>query len=215
MLTQYPTGLVACVSDSFDINHACSELWGNQLKEEVLSRDGVLIVRPDSGKIVPMVLNVLRRLGDAFGITVNDKNYMVLNNKVRVIQGDGCSPETIRQIIDAMIERRWSIDNIAFGMGGGLLQRVDRDTQRFAFKCSSVTVNGEERDVYKTPVSDPTKNSKRGRLALVQGENGLETILERDLDGRANELHTVFSYGMTLPVDTFDNIRRRAAEPLA
>lgn len=216
MLTQYPTGLVACVSDSFDIDNACTELWGDQLRDEVLNRDGVLVVRPDSGDIVPMVLNVLRRLGDAFGATYNDKGYRVLNDKVRVIQGDGCTPETIQQIVSAMIAMRWSIDNIAFGMGGGLLQKVDRDTQSFAFKCSSVVVNGEERDVFKQPKSDPAKNSKKGRLALVLGSDGevfnFETILESDLNGRTNYLRTVFERGEVTVLDTFDKIRERAAQ---
>ncbi len=79
MLEQYPTGLVACVSDSFDIDKACSEYWGGELKEDVLRRDGVLVVRPDSGEIVPMVLNVLKRLGNAFGTYFNTKGYRVVN----------------------------------------------------------------------------------------------------------------------------------------
>lgn len=214
MLTQYPTGLVACVSDSFDIDRACSEYWGKELKAEVLARDGVLVVRPDSGDIVPMVLNVLNRLGAAFGTYNNSKGYRVLNDKVRVIQGDGCTPETIAQVVDEMERAHWSIDNIAFGMGGGLLQKVDRDTQRFAFKCSSVTVNGEERDVFKKPASDPTKNSKAGRLALVLGDDGYETVAEDQLNGRTNVLRTVFERGEITKLDTLSDVRRRASEPL-
>lgn len=209
MLTQYPTGLVACVSDSFDIDRACSQYWGKQLKDEVLNRDGILVVRPDSGEIVPMVLNVLHRLGDAFGTYENDKGFKVLNDKVRVIQGDGCTPETINSVVQAMIGLGWSIDNIAFGMGGGLLQKVDRDTLRFAFKCSSVTVNGEERDVFKKPASDPSKNSKAGRLALVLGNNGYETVAEESANG--NLLRTVFERGEVTKLDTLDDIRKRAA----
>jgi nicotinamide phosphoribosyltransferase len=217
MLTQYPTGLVACVSDSFDIDRACSEYWGKDLKEEVLSRDGVLVVRPDSGEIVPMVLNVLTRLGDAFGTYENEKGFRVLNDKVRVIQGDGCTLETIAQVVDAMIENNWSVDNIAFGMGGGLLQKVDRDTQRFAFKASSVTVNGKERDVFKRPASDPTKNSKRGRLALIRNGYGeLETVSEKTarLNSRSDVLRTVFERGEVTKLDTLDQIRSRAATTL-
>jgi hypothetical protein len=64
-----------------------------------------------------------------------------------------------------MAEGGWSADNIAFGMGGALLQRLDRDTQKFAFKCSSVTIDGRRREVFKDPVSDPAKRSKRGRTS--------------------------------------------------
>lgn len=210
MLEKYPTGLVGVVSDSFDIKAACSELWGKQLKDEVLARDGVLVVRPDSGEIVSTVLDVLVRLGKAFGTYENDKGYTVLNDKVRVIQGDGCEPKTIQAVIDAMIAAGWSIDNIAFGMGGGLLQKVNRDTQRFAFKCSSVVVNGETRDVFKDPKSDPTKASKRGRLKLiVDPDNGsLTTVPESNLSH--DELMTVFESGELKNIDTFDDIRKRS-----
>ena len=215
MLQKYPTGLVACVSDSFDIDHACSELWGNELKDEVLSRDGTLVVRPDSGEIVPMVLNVLRRLWDAFGGITNKQGFRTLHDKVRVIQGDGCTPETIRQIIDAMVSHQWSINNIAFGMGGGLLQKVDRDTQRFAFKCSSVTVNGEEREVFKQPKSDPAKNSKAGRLKLVEFEDGtIVTVGVNQLPSQDDKLVTVFERGEVKRLYTFDEVRSLAAQSL-
>lgn len=209
MLTQYPNGLVACVSDSFDIDKACSELWGKQLKAEVLKREGCLVVRPDSGEIVPMVLNVLTRLYDAFGGYINEKGYRVLNDKVRVIQGDGCTPETIEQVVNAMIAGGWSLDNIAFGMGGGLLQKVNRDTQRFAFKCSSITINGEEREVFKAPASDPSKNSKRGKLALAETDYGVTTVGLDKLNGRKDLLRTVFENGELVVNDTFDQVRNR------
>jgi nicotinamide phosphoribosyltransferase len=169
MLEKYPTGLVACVSDSYDIENACSKIWGETLRDEVLERDGVLVVRPDSGEIVSTVIDVMERLYHAFGGHNNVKGFTMLHDNVRVIQGDGCTPETIEKVINAMYLDGWSIDNIAFGMGGGLLQKLDRDTQKFAFKCSAALVGGEWRDVYKRPKTDPTKNSKRGRLTLTKG----------------------------------------------
>ena len=215
MLTQYPTGLVACVSDSFDIDNACTELWGKQLKDEVLNRDGVLVVRPDSGDISDMVINVLRRLRDAFGTYTNNKGYRMLNDKVRVIQGDGCTPKTIEHVISRMIALNWSIDNIAFGMGGGLLQKVNRDTQSFAFKCSSVVVDGEERDVFKQPKSDPAKNSKRGRLKLIEDDDGfISTVGEDWFPDLNNKLVTVFERGEVTRLYTFDQVRALAALPL-
>jgi nicotinamide phosphoribosyltransferase len=215
MLEQYPTGLVACVSDSFDIDRACSEYWGKELKEQVLSRDGTLVVRPDSGDIVPMVLNVLKRLWDAFGGSTNESGFRTLNDKVRVIQGDGCTPETIDKVVTAMICDNWSVNNIAFGMGGGLLQKVDRDTQRFAFKCSNVTINGEGRDVFKEPKSDPAKNSKRGRLALVKDLEGRYSTVREETVGNWNLLRTVFERGECTHLYTLDEIRETAALPLA
>lgn len=208
LLEKYPTGLIACVSDSYDINNACSNLWGRDLKDHVLNRDGCLVVRPDSGDVIPMVLNVLYRLGEAFGTYTNEKGYRTLNDKIRVIQGDGCTPETIKKIIDAMIQNGWSIDNIAFGMGGGLLQKLDRDTQRFAFKCSAVQINGQWKDVYKQPASDPSKNSKRGKLKLINDFGNYETIPAED--NTRDELRTVFKNGELTQLDCFDAICKRA-----
>lgn len=214
MLQQYPTGLVACVSDSFDIDRACTEYWGGELKDEVLRRDGVLVVRPDSGDIVPMVMNVLRRLGNAFGTYHNANGYRILNDKVRVIQGDGCTIDTIDAVVRKMIEEGWSIDNIAFGMGGGLLQKVDRDTQKFAFKCSSVTVEGEEVDVYKQPKSDPRKNSKRGRLELLKDRSGRFYTAREGVaqeSGDQSMMSTVFENGSFVKRYSFEEIREKVA----
>lgn len=210
MLEQYPSGLVACVSDSFDIDRACSDYWGDALKDKVLERDGVLVVRPDSGDVTTMVLNVLERLGEKFGTYQNEKGYKVLNDKVRVIQGDGCTERVIGDVLYKMQGQGWSADNIAFGMGGGLLQKLDRDTQRFAFKCSSITVNGEQRDVYKAPKSDLTKASKRGRLALVKDPvQGYQTVPQAEAGDR-DELVTVFENGRLMKEWTFDEVRERA-----
>ena len=123
MLKAFPTGLVAVVSDSYDIYNACREIWGKELKEAVLARDGVLVVRPDSGYPPDVVVRVLQILGDAFGYEVNKKGYKVLNPKVRVIQGDGIDYEMLDKVLVAMKIAGWSADNVAFGSGGGLLQR--------------------------------------------------------------------------------------------
>ncbi len=100
-----------------------------------------------------------------FDSTVNSKGFRVLNN-VRLIQGDGVNEHTIRTILGSFQAYGYSADNIAFGMGGALLQQVDRDTQKFAMKCSSIIVNGKERDVAKDPITDPGKKSKAGRVQL-------------------------------------------------
>jgi nicotinamide phosphoribosyltransferase len=178
MLDSYPTGLVACVSDSFDIIRACRDYWGTALRDKILSRDGRLVIRPDSGDPVQTLKQIFHILWDKFGGTTNDKGFKVLDPHVRVIQGDGVNFESISDICNMMIEEGFSIENIAFGMGGALLQKVDRDTQKFAFKCSSITINGEEAEVRKNPIEinekgervHSFKKSKAGRLKLVNGQ---------------------------------------------
>ncbi|HLQ46551.1 MAG TPA: hypothetical protein VK137_17540, partial [Planctomycetaceae bacterium] len=215
MLAQFPTGLVACVSDSFDIFRACSDYWGGELKEAVLARDGVLIVRPDSGDPPTVVVEVLRRLGEAFGTTTNVRGFKVLHPKVRVIQGDGIDFTMLGQILSAMKTAGWSADNIAFGSGGGLLQKLNRDTQRFAFKCSSVRVGDQEREVFKRPVTDDGKTSKSGRLKLIRDTDGqLRTIREPERPDAPSLLQPFFANGEILRRDSFTEIRRRAGEGL-
>lgn len=219
MLEQYPTGPVACVSDSRDIYVASHDIWGGSLRDKVLERDGVLVVRPDSGDPIDVVPKVMQILADKFGCEMNAKGYKVLNPKVRMIQGDGITAESLGDILEAVKQAGFSTDNIAFGSGGGLLQKLDRDTQAVAFKCSAVKVNGEWRDVWKAPATDPMKNSKRGRLTLYRLNDG---TYQTDLDdlftlkGKGVDvMQTVFENGELLVDHTFDEVRARAELPAA
>ncbi len=211
MLEKFPTGLVAVVSDSYDVFKACEELWGRELREMVLARDGVLVVRPDSGHPPTIVVEVLEVLGRAFGASRNAKGYKVLDPHVRVIQGDGIDYAMVGLILEAMVRAGWSADNIAFGSGGGLLQKMDRDTQKFAIKCSAIEVNGAWRPVMKDPVTDPGKRSKAGRLMLVRDAQGFRTVPEGESD-LPNLLEPVFRNGEVLRTQTLSDIRRRAIE---
>lgn len=213
LLQQYPNGLVACVSDSFDIYKACADMWGGALRNEVLARNGTLVIRPDSGDIFETVLKTTQILEDKFGVTENERGYKVLNDRVRLIQGDGMNDDSLPALVDHLLANKYSIDNFAFGMGGGLLQKLDRDTQRFAFKCSLAVVNGEERPVFKQPKTDPTKNSKWGRLKLINTNGKYRTVRigsDQDLPEEPDVLRTVFKNGDLLVNDTFDTIVRRA-----
>ena len=208
MLTSFPTGLVAVVSDSYNVFEACSDLWGIKLRDKVLNRDGVLVVRPDSGYPPEIVVKVLDILGSRFGYTYNPKGYKVLHPKVRVIQGDGITHPMLGTILEAMKAEHWSADNLAFGSGGGLLQKVDRDTMKFAFKASAVKIGGLWDDVYKDPITDPGKKSKAGRLKLVL-DNGIYKTIRVEENNLPDELVTVFENGELLVDQTFSEVRDR------
>jgi nicotinamide phosphoribosyltransferase len=208
MLEKYPTGLVAVVSDSYDIYNACEHLWGEELRSMVLKRDGVLVIRPDSGDPTLVLPKILEILGRKFGYEVNQKGYKVLNPKVRLIQGDGITYLSIETILEAIKLAGWSADNIAFGSGGGLLQQVDRDTQKFAFKCCAVDVNGVWIEVMKDPVTDSGKRSKAGRLVLNYENGAYKTV--RIEDAKSEDLlYTIFEDGILFVDDTFSSIRER------
>jgi nicotinamide phosphoribosyltransferase len=211
MLDQF-TGARAVVSDSFDIFNACEKLWGEQLKDKILNLEGSLVIRPDSGDPAEVVLKVIEILGRKFGYQTNSKGFKVLNDKIRVIQGDGVNYLSIKEILQTLFDNNWSIDNISFGMGGALLQKLNRDTQKFAFKCSYVEVNGEGRDVFKDPITDKGKISKKGRLQLIKLQNGCyETVPEHiNVNESPNELVEVFCNGKLLKDHTLDEVRARA-----
>lgn len=217
MLTQFakPGSLVAIVSDSYDLGNAVSHLWGEALREEVIKSGATVIIRPDSGDPASIVLNTLQRLNEKFGSTINSKGYKVLNN-VRVIQGDGINQDSIKEILDTAIKGGFSASNIAFGMGGALLQQINRDTQRFAMKCSEIVVDKKRVSVFKNPITDPGKKSKAGRLALVEPNPGeFWTIPEKNVnDNHADKLVLVYENGERLVHHTLDDIRRRSNQDL-
>lgn len=173
MLKQFakPGSIVAVVSDSYDIFNAVSKLWGETLKQSVIDSGATVVIRPDSGDPVEVNRKLVEILGEKFGYTINNKGFKVLNN-VRLIQGDGVNELTIRSILGAFMAMGWSADNIAFGMGGALLQQVDRDTQKFAMKCSAAMIDNEWVDVQKDPITDSGKKSKAGRVTLW--DNGVD-----------------------------------------
>lgn len=173
MLTNFakPGAILAVVSDSYDIYNAASKLWGEELRQKVIDSGATVVIRPDSGDPDTVCRKLVQILGEKFGYTTNAKGYKVLNN-VRLIQGDGVNEHTIRMILGGFQAYGWSADNIAFGMGGALLQQLDRDTQKFAMKCSSAKVNGEWIDVQKDPITDAGKKSKAGRVTLWTNSGG-------------------------------------------
>jgi nicotinamide phosphoribosyltransferase len=217
VLNAYPDGILSCVSDSYNIFNAVGELWGKEFKDKIMQRNGTLVIRPDSGDPVQTLLKVFEMLFDRFGFTTNSKGYRVLPKQVRVIQGDGIDYESIQLIYKTLKSEGISAENLLLGMGGALLQKVNRDTQKFALKCSYAEVNGEIVNVQKSPTEmneqgelvKSFKTSKAGRLKLIQTETGLKTVSENEIG--ENILETVFENGVIKKKHTFEEIRERAA----
>ena len=218
MLTQFggEGKIIACVSDSYDIYNAAEHIWGEDLKEAVENSGGTLVVRPDSGDPLVVPIEVIEILMDKFGYTVNSKGFKVLPDYIRVIQGDGITVSSMSQILSNMRSHKLSASNIAFGMGAGTLQKVDRDTYKFAMKCSAVEINGTWHDVWKEA---PGKDSKRGRLTLVHNcvSKEYRTIeFTEAIDPDERNLMDIKYMNGALMSDYihFDNIRSEAAKEL-
>lgn len=135
----YPTGIISCVSDSYDIYNACEHIWGEDLHDKVLSRDGTLVLRSDSGlfwfdlkfskskffvyigdplEVLPRLLDILY---SKFSGHINEKGFKVLDKHVRVIQGDGVNRNSIKEILQMLEQNGFAADNIVFGSGGTLI----------------------------------------------------------------------------------------------
>ncbi len=206
-----PGKMFACVSDGYDIIAACAK-WGS-LKDELIASGATLVVRPDSGDPVRVSFEVIRELEKFFGSTVNSKGFKVLNT-VRVIYGDGINELSIDSILRTLEYAGYSADNIAFGMGGALLQGLDRDTQKFAMKCSAVKFGLDAWiDVFKDPKTDRQKRSKRGRVETIRLSDGtIETVRVDDLlpVGASRMMFDVFENGYCCQTQTFDEVRNLA-----
>lgn len=220
MIDKFGTNpIYACVSDSWDYYEAINT-WIS-LKDKIIASGGQLVIRPDSGDALTNIMYALRKLSqeDAFGYTINSKGYKVLNN-VALIQGDGVSSNLIYDILSAMEAEGFSAQNIAFGMGGALLQgnfesSINRDTHKFAIKCSAIEVNGETQVVYKDPITDKGKRSKKGYLDLKLVNDEYSTVeydhyptTEELVD---SQLITYFENGVIITNFDFEQVRSNGA----
>ena len=208
-----PGSIIAVVSDSYDIDNAIAHIWGQQLKPKVIESGATIVIRVDSGDPVEQVLAALNKLDHAFGHHLNSKGFKLLNH-VRVIQGDGIDLDTIQEILDTVLKAGYSASNVVFGMGGALLQKVNRDTQKFAYKVCEATIDGKRIPIRKEPVSDRGKWSKAGRQDLIRNTNGeFQTITVPDTLDQSPEsvLQTVYVDGKLQNEATLDEIRKRAS----
>lgn len=207
LLVKYPTGILSLVIDSYDYKNFITLAAG--FKDIINKRSGKVVFRPDSGDPTSTTMDVLEMLGAVFTPTVNTKGYKKLPDTVGVLWGDGLDYQAIRSILFTMRNNGWATDNIVFGMGGGLLQKVNRDTQRFAFKCSAQQRDGVWIDIQKQPL-DSSKLSKKGRLQLSLTREGFKTEPEND-SAYEDQLTTVFENGELKNEYTFDEVRKNAS----
>lgn len=226
MVNQYakPGATFACVIDSYDTVEAI-RMWADRgvidlrpsLLDQVKEAGATVVLRPDSGDPVQMPIKVIKELMHLVGFYVNSKGYKVLPDHVRVIQGDGIDHNDVEMILKLLEEQRISVSNITFGMGGGLLQKVNRDTFRFAMKASAILINDEWHDVVKNPITDTSKKSKAGRLVLLHDRKGNYSTVRVDehefMDDTNLAMRVVYEskfgnvYHRTF---TFDEVRKNA-----
>jgi nicotinamide phosphoribosyltransferase len=219
MVDRFGDGAFAVVMDSYDWEHALRELLPAVAAKKI-EKGGFMVLRPDSGDPTETVLQGLHAAEKVFGVTVNRKGYKIPNG-CSVIQGDGINLDTLGQILDAVLAAGFSSESVAFGMGGGLLQKVNRDTLSFATKlCHLQYADGTTRDVMKAPKTDSSKFSLPGILQVRRDESGVPTVYSVPDAGKGaplvapqdNLLRVVYDKRPVPGVwDNFSGVRARVA----
>lgn len=180
ILELYPTGIVSIVSDTWDYYNVLKEILP-KLKDKIMSREGKLVIRPDSGDPISIVCggngyeSTLEILDSVFGHTLDSQGLKVLNSHVGVIYGDGMNQQKIKDMLSKMVECGYSPLNIVFGIGSFTYQYATRDELSFAFKATAVEMDGKWVDIQKNPKTGSKKKSLTGVFRtkeLVEVYNG-------------------------------------------
>lgn len=225
----YPNGFVSIVSDTWDFWKVMSE-YLPKLKEEILARDGRLVIRPDSGdpvdiicgystedlqeltfqeKSEPWAIGAYEVLWNIFGGTINEKGYKVLNPKVGIIYGDSITLERQKKIYERLEKKGFAATNLVLGVGSFTYQFKSRDSLGFAMKATWCQVNGEEREIFKDPKTDDgIKKSLKG-LICVQGEPNKYVAIDqisKDMES-SSYLQTVFEDGKLITDWSLSEVR--------
>ena len=221
----YPNGIVSIVSDTWDLWKVLTEYLPN-LKEEVLARDGKVVIRPDSGDPVAIICGnpngkneaekkgVIQLLWEVFGGKTNSKGYKELDSHIGAIYGDSITIDRATQICERLEENGFASTNVVLGIGSFTYQYNTRDTFGFAMKATYGEVDGEGREIYKNPITDDgTKKSAKGLLKIVK-ENGSYKLVDQVSweEEKQGELKEVYRDGKLLIDTSLTEIRARIRE---
>lgn len=218
----YPSGIVSVVSDTWDLWKVLT-VYLPALKDEVLARNGKLVIRPDSGDPVWILCGnpegkteaerkgVVQLLWEVFGGVTNDKGYKELDPHIGAIYGDSITLERARAICEGLKQNGFASTNVVLGIGSFTYQYNTRDTFGFAMKATYGEVDGAGRSIFKDPVTDDgTKKSAKGLMQVVS-ENG--TYLLKDQvsweEERTGALREIFRDGLLLVEESLADIRAR------
>ena len=231
LLETYPTGILSVVSDTWDLWKVCTKHVVT-LKEEILARDGKLVIRPDSGDPVDILCGngrevdayndvdgrerceskgVIELLWDVFGGTTNEQGYKVLDSHIGAIYGDSITIERANEICKRLEAKGFASTNVVLGIGSFTYQYNTRDTFGFAMKATYVEIDGEGREIFKDPITDDgTKKSATGLLRVAGDETHM--LLEDKCtwaDEASGKLQTIYHNGDFYNQTTLTEIREQ------
>ena len=229
LMTTYPTGILSVVSDTWDLWKVLTD-YLPQLKDEVLARDGKLVIRPDSGDPVDIICGEAKALGgkqpkdkgviellwDIFGGSVNEQGFKVLDAHIGAIYGDSITTERAENICQRLHDKGFASTNVVLGIGSFTYQFNTRDTFGFAMKATSVVVNGKRREIFKDPITDDgVKKSAKGliKVDIVNGEYVLVDQVSPEQENEG-ELQVIYENGEFLNQITLQEVRNRVNESI-
>ncbi len=224
LMNTYPEGILSVVSDTWDLWKVL-EVYLPQLKNEILNRDGKLVIRPDSGDPVDIICGEKRELGgqtakekgvieilwEIFGGTKNVQGYKVLDSHIGALYGDSITTERAEQICQRLNDKGFASTNVVLGIGSFTYQYNTRDTFGFAMKATSVVVNGERREIFKDPITDDgVKKSAKG-LVKVEREKGEYVLYDQVSEEEENkgELKVIYEDGKFVNKISLAEVRKR------
>ena len=234
LLETYPTGILSVVSDTWDLWKVCTEHVVT-LKEEIMSRDGKLVIRPDSGdpvdilcgsivtpiwdgeKYLPEYKGVIELLWDIFGGTINEQGYKVLDPHIGAIYGDSITIPVAEEICKRLEAKGFASTNVVLGIGSFTYQYNTRDTFGFAMKATYVEIDGEGQNIFKNPITDDgTKKSATGLLCVKTDMDGNYTLIDNvtPVAEQTGALQTIYKDGKFEHAITFEEIRENVKSNL-
>jgi nicotinamide phosphoribosyltransferase len=216
ILKAYPTGVVSIVSDTWDLWHVCTNILP-RLKDEIMARDGKVVIRPDSGNPADIICGfkgdcyqdedgkwlmlegdieypetvikgVVELLYEVFGGTTSDEGYKVLDPHIGVIYGDSITITIAQDILERLEVKGFAATNVVLGIGSYTYQFNTRDSFGFAMKATNVTIKGVDTPIFKDPITDSgTKKSAKGLLCVGNDEDGTYKLIDQ-VSRRSSEI---------------------------
>lgn len=174
----YPNGILSIVSDTWNIWNVCDVILPS-LKDKILNRNGKLVIRPDSGDPVEIIIKVIELLDKHFGHEINKKGYKILNPKVGLIYGDSINYDRAIKIFNSLEEKKYASSNVVLGIGAFTYQYITRDLLSFAVKSTAVEIDNEWKFIQKDPITDKNKKSLIGFIKWNIDKNGIIGAIDK------------------------------------
>ena len=224
LLTElYPNTSFSMVSDTYDYWNMIENIIP-ACKKEIMTHNGKLLIRPDSGDMVEITIRTINSLWDTFGGTVNGKGYKVLDPHIGLIYGDGCTLNRVHEIYEKLKELGFAATNVVFGVGAfcfhalfddnNKMTVITRDAFGIAMKATYGQFGDKKLFIYKDPKTDEgnLKKSHKGCCQVVRWENGNFTCIDEHTEWVGDSdtcLETVFKNGEIVKMQTLTEIRNR------